>query len=128
MYVLTHNIIIRSDPLKSTVADKIIYKTRLKLVDGLSGYTPQGLLPLYVRNTLIEHNGTTTFGDQPQEVMEVFLSSLSPLPPLFSLCISFRLKKNNNLFCLFSATNDTTTTSGEHMHIFLLKALVLIVS
>jgi hypothetical protein len=42
------------------------------MVDGLSGYTPQKLLPLYVRNTLIEHNGTTTFGDQPQEIMEVY--------------------------------------------------------
>jgi hypothetical protein len=34
-----------------------------------AGYTPQSLLPLYVRNTQIEKNGTTPGGDQCQAVM-----------------------------------------------------------
>lgn len=33
------------------------------------GYTPQAMLPLYVRNTLVEINGSTAGGDQVQEVM-----------------------------------------------------------
>lgn len=35
----------------------------------LSGYTPQSMLPLYVRNTLVEPNGSTPGGDQVQDVM-----------------------------------------------------------
>ena len=46
------------DPLKSKVADEIIWKTRESMIDVLAGYTPQRLLPLYVRNTLMEKNGT----------------------------------------------------------------------
>ena len=46
------------DPLKSKVADEIIWKTRQGMIDVLAGYTPQKLLPLYVRNTLMEKNGT----------------------------------------------------------------------
>jgi hypothetical protein len=37
----------------------------------LAGYTPQRLIPLYVRNTLLEKNGTTPGGDQCQTVMAV---------------------------------------------------------
>jgi hypothetical protein len=40
------------------VADEIIWKTRQGMIDVLAGYTPQKLLPLYVRNTLMEKNGT----------------------------------------------------------------------
>ncbi len=47
-----------------------------KIVDGLQdrmcsdmGHTERRLLPLYVRNTLIEVNGTTANGDQTQEVL-----------------------------------------------------------
>lgn len=34
-----------------------------------AGYTPQTMVPLYVRNTLFEKNGTTPGGDQTQETM-----------------------------------------------------------
>jgi hypothetical protein len=34
------------------------------------GYTPKAMLPLYVRNTLREANGTTAAGDQTQDVMD----------------------------------------------------------
>ena len=34
-----------------------------------AGYTPQSMLPLYVRNTLMEKNGTTPGGDQTYDVM-----------------------------------------------------------
>ena len=47
-----------------------------KIVDGLQGrmvndmgHTERKLLPLYVRNTLIEVNGTSPNGDQTQEVL-----------------------------------------------------------
>lgn len=47
-----------------------------KIVDGLQGrmvndmgHTERKLLPLYVRNTLIEVNGTSANGDQTQEVL-----------------------------------------------------------
>jgi hypothetical protein len=37
----------------------------------LPGYTPQAMLPLYVRNTLQESNGTSPGGDQSHEVMSL---------------------------------------------------------
>ena len=47
-----------------------------KIVDGLqdkllgdTGHVERRLLPLYVRNTLIEVNGTSANGDQTQEVL-----------------------------------------------------------
>jgi len=47
-----------------------------KIVDGLQqrmvsdlGHTQRRLLPLYVRNTLVEVNGTSAGGDQAQEVL-----------------------------------------------------------
>jgi len=50
--------------------------TGAKIVDGLQGrmvsdlgHTERKLLPLYVRNTLIEVNGTSANGDQTQEVL-----------------------------------------------------------
>ena len=50
--------------------------TGAKIVDGLQGWmvndmghTERKLLPLYVRNTLIEPNGTSANGDQSQEVL-----------------------------------------------------------
>lgn len=54
--------------LSSYVGEQIITNVRKDLISDL-GYTPQHLLPLYVRNTLIEPNGTSTGGDQTQEVM-----------------------------------------------------------
>ena len=55
--------------LKSYAAEKVMEGTRVKLVDPLSGHVRTQLLPLYVRNTLIEHNGTSVGGDQTQEVL-----------------------------------------------------------
>ena len=54
--------------LQSYEGEKIVGRARKALVSDL-GYTPQRLLPLYVRNTLLEPNGTTPGGDQTQEVM-----------------------------------------------------------
>jgi hypothetical protein len=53
----------------SHTADQINTKIQNDMILGNLGYTPQNLLPLYVRNTLIEKNGTSSGGDQPQEVM-----------------------------------------------------------
>lgn len=53
----------------SHTADQINTKIQNNMILGNLGYTPQNMLPLYVRNTLIEKNGTTSGGDQPQEVM-----------------------------------------------------------
>lgn len=53
----------------SHVAELTFDKIQQNMIIGNIGYTPQQLLPLYVRNTLIEKNGTTPGGDQVQEVM-----------------------------------------------------------
>jgi hypothetical protein len=53
----------------SHVAEQTFDKIQQNMIIGNIGYTPQQLLPLYVRNTLIEKNGTTPGGDQVQEVM-----------------------------------------------------------
>jgi hypothetical protein len=58
-----------SDALNSFVAEKAMERTRASLIDHISGYTKQQLLPLYVRNSQLESNGTSTFGDQTQEVL-----------------------------------------------------------
>jgi len=54
--------------LKSYEGEKAVERAKAALVGDL-GYTPQRLLPLYVRNTVLEHNGTSAGGDQTQEVM-----------------------------------------------------------
>jgi hypothetical protein len=54
--------------LKSYEGEKAVERAKAALVSDL-GYTPQRLLPLYVRNTVLEHNGTSAGGDQTQEVM-----------------------------------------------------------
>ena len=54
--------------LNSYEGEKIVGRAQRALVSDL-GYTPQKLLPLYVRNTLLEPNGTSASGDQTQEVM-----------------------------------------------------------
>lgn len=58
-----------SQQLSSYVGQNIIRKVRTSLVRTDIGYTPQQLLPLYVRNTLREKNGTTPGGDQDMHVM-----------------------------------------------------------
>ena len=57
------------DVMRSHTAEHIVTNMQKKLVLGNIGYTPQRLLPLYVRNTLMEKNGTSANGDQAQEVM-----------------------------------------------------------
>ena len=59
-----------SDALQSYVGENIMVKTRLNLIDGLSGYAKRSMLPLYVRNTLIESNGTSAEGDQTQDILQ----------------------------------------------------------
>jgi hypothetical protein len=56
--------------LKSYAAEKAMDDTRLKMRDKMSGRIKTQLLPLYVRNTLIEHNGTSEEGDQTQDVLQ----------------------------------------------------------
>ena len=53
----------------SHVAEQTFDRVQQNMIIGNIGYTPQQLLPLYVRNTLIEKNGTTPGGDQTQEIM-----------------------------------------------------------
>eukprot|EP01038_Epipyxis_sp_PR26KG_P004935 gene4935-6903_t len=55
--------------LSSYVGEQIIQDVRKSLVRTDIGYTPQRLLPLYIRNTLIETNGTSANGDQNYDVM-----------------------------------------------------------
>jgi hypothetical protein len=55
--------------MKSHVADNIVFGIRKKMVLSDLGYTPQRLVPLYVRNTLVESNGCTPGGDQTQKIM-----------------------------------------------------------
>ena len=56
--------------LKSYAARKVMDNTTSRLQDKLSGRIRNQLLPLYVRNTLIEKNGTSVDGDQTQEVLQ----------------------------------------------------------
>ncbi len=55
--------------LKSYAAENVMTNTRTKMVDKLSGRIKSQMLPLYVRNTLIEKNGTSVGGDQTQDVL-----------------------------------------------------------
>ena len=55
--------------LHSYAGRNIVDKFKKSMVLGNIGYTPQRLLPLYVRNTLCEINGTTPGGDQTQANM-----------------------------------------------------------
>lgn len=57
------------DPMISHTAEHIVSDVQKRMVLGDIGYTPQRLLPLYVRNTLLEKNGTSSGGDQTQDVM-----------------------------------------------------------
>jgi hypothetical protein len=56
-------------PMSSYTAENIVFKVKKSMILGNLGYTPQRMLPLYVRNTLIEANGTTPGGDQAYEQM-----------------------------------------------------------
>lgn len=58
-----------SNPMSSHTAENILFKVKKNMILGDIGYTPQSMLPLYVRNTLIEKNGTTPGGDQAYDVM-----------------------------------------------------------
>ena len=58
------------DAMNSYTAERIMEQTRMNLRNATSGYTKQAMLPLYVRNTLIEKNGTSLDGDQTQEVLK----------------------------------------------------------
>jgi hypothetical protein len=53
----------------SHVAEQTFDRVQQNMIIGNIGYTPQQLLPLYVRNTLIEKNGSTPGGDQTQDIM-----------------------------------------------------------
>lgn len=55
--------------MRSHTAGRIVERIKKNMVLGDLGYTPQSLLPLYVRNTLGEANGTTPGGDQTHEMM-----------------------------------------------------------
>jgi hypothetical protein len=54
--------------LKSVTGAKIVDGLQDRMVSDM-GHTERRLLPLYVRNTLIEVNGTSANGDQTQEVL-----------------------------------------------------------
>lgn len=54
--------------LKSVTGAKIVDGLQGRMVNDM-GHTERKLLPLYVRNTLIELNGTSANGDQSQEVL-----------------------------------------------------------
>lgn len=56
------------DIMISHVANQTIEKIQKSMISDL-GYTPQAMLPLYVRSTLVEKNGTSVDGDQTLEVM-----------------------------------------------------------
>ena len=58
-----------SNPMSSHTAENILFQVKKNMILGDIGYTPQSMLPLYVRNTLIEKNGTTPGGDQAYDVM-----------------------------------------------------------
>jgi len=58
-----------SNPMISHTAENILFKVKKNMILGDIGYTPQTMVPLYVRNTLIEKNGTTPGGDQAYDVM-----------------------------------------------------------
>jgi len=55
--------------LHSYVGNQMVQKFRKNMVLSDLGYTPQKMLPLYVRNTLFEKNGTSAGGDQTNETM-----------------------------------------------------------
>ena len=55
--------------MSSHTAEKIVFGIQRKLVRADIGYTPQAMRPLFVRNSLIEKNGTTPGGDQNLPVM-----------------------------------------------------------
>lgn len=55
--------------MKSHVAEDIVFNIRNDMVLSSLGYVPKKLVPLYVRNTLLEKNGTTPGGDQTQAIM-----------------------------------------------------------
>jgi hypothetical protein len=59
----------RDDNVKSRVADQIILRARLSRTDGITGHIGKEYVPMYVRNTLFENNGTSDGGDQTYENM-----------------------------------------------------------
>jgi len=58
-----------SNPMVSHTAENILFAVKKNMILGDLGYTPQAMLPLYVRSTLLEKNGTTPGGDQTYDMM-----------------------------------------------------------
>ena len=74
-------------PMSSYTAENIVWKVKKNMIIGdlgmwmivvifysqywyfVVGYMPRSMLPLYVRNTLIEKNGTSKGGDQTYDMM-----------------------------------------------------------
>jgi hypothetical protein len=54
----------RDDHIKSKVAEQIVLRARLSRTDGITGHIGKEYVPMYVRNTLFESNGTSEGGDQ----------------------------------------------------------------
>lgn len=59
----------RDDHIQSRVGEQIVLRARLSRTDGVTGYIGREYVPMYVRNTLFETNGTTEGGDQTLENM-----------------------------------------------------------
>jgi hypothetical protein len=53
----------------SYAATNIFHQLKSDLILNNLGHAPHSMQPLYVRNTMQEHNGCTPGGDQPPEVM-----------------------------------------------------------
>ncbi len=58
-----------SNPLISHTAENTLFEIKKSMILGVSGYTPQQMLPLFQRNTLMELNGVSSGGDQNYLVM-----------------------------------------------------------
>lgn len=59
----------RDDHIQSQVAEQIVLRARLSRTDSVTGYIGREYVPMYVRNTLFEVNGTSDGGDQTFENM-----------------------------------------------------------
>ena len=59
----------RDDHIQSRVGEQIVLRARLSRTDPVTGYIGREYVPMYVRNTLFETNGTSDGGDQTFENM-----------------------------------------------------------
>jgi hypothetical protein len=59
----------RNDHIQSTVAQQIVLRARLSRTNDITGHVGKEYVPMYVRNTLFEKNGTSEGGDQTYENM-----------------------------------------------------------